>query len=113
MRQAQSYRPRPVHRASRPVPAAGARPGASRSPYRGARNPVLAGVGFLFSAAWWILTLPFRLVFGVLSLAGRMAGVAAGFSLMVVGMALGAGPFYLIGVPLFLIGLLLTLRCLG
>jgi len=74
---------------------------------------VLAGVGFLFSAAWWILTLPFRLVFGVLSLAGRMAGVAAGFSLMVVGMALGAGPFYLIGVPLFLIGLLLTLRCLG
>lgn len=113
MRQAQSYRPRPVHRVARPVSAAGPRPGASRSPYRGARNPVLAGVGFLFSAAWWILTLPFRLVFGVLSLASRMAGVSVGFSLMVVGMALGAGPFYLIGVPLFLIGLLLTLRCLG
>lgn len=74
---------------------------------------MLAGVGFLFSAAWWILTLPFRLVFGALSLAGRMVGVATGFALMVVGMALGAGPLYLIGVPIFLVGLLLTLRCLG
>lgn len=74
---------------------------------------MLAGVGFLFSAAWWLITLPIRLVFGVLSLAGRMAGVAVGFSLMVVGMALGAGPLYLIGVPLFLIGLLMTLRSLG
>ena len=74
---------------------------------------MLAGLGLLFSGVWWILTLPFRLVFGVVSLAGRVTGVAAGFALMVVGMALGAGPLYLIGVPLFLIGLLLTLRCLG
>lgn len=74
---------------------------------------MLGAIEFLFAAVWWVLTLPFRLVFGVLSLMGRMTGVAVGFSLMVVGMALGAGPFYLIGVPMFLVGLLLTLRCLG
>jgi hypothetical protein len=113
MRQAQSYRPRPGHRASRPARATGAWSAAPHPPYREARNPLLTGVGFLFTAIWWILTLPFRLVFGVLSLAGRMVGVAVGFSLMVVGVALGAGPFYLIGIPLFLVGLVLTLRSLG
>ena len=53
------------------------------------------------------------MVFGAISLLGRATGVAVGFALMVVGMALGAGPFFLIGIPLFLVGLLLTLRCLG
>ena len=74
---------------------------------------MLGGVGLLFSAAWWILALPFRLVFGLVSLAGRAAGVGVGFSLMVVGVAIGAGPFYMIGIPVFVIGLLLTLRSLG
>jgi hypothetical protein len=32
---------------------------------------------------------------------------------MVVGMALWAGPLFILGIPLFIIGLLLTLRCLG
>jgi hypothetical protein len=31
---------------------------------------------------------------------------------MVAGIALGAGPLFWIGVPLFIIGLVLTLRCL-
>ncbi|WP_337177840.1 hypothetical protein [Paludisphaera sp.] len=74
---------------------------------------MLAGIGFLFRACWWILTLPFRLVFGLLSLAGRVVGVVVGFAMMVVGVALGASPFYLIGIPIFLVGLLLTLRSLG
>jgi hypothetical protein len=32
---------------------------------------------------------------------------------MVVGMAFWAGPLFILGIPLFIIGLLLTLRCLG
>ena len=35
-----------------------------------------------------------------------------GFSLMVVGMALWAGPLFFVGIPIFLVGLVLTLRCL-
>jgi hypothetical protein len=74
---------------------------------------VLAGLGFLLRACWWLLTLPFRLLFGVVALAGRVVGVIVGFAMMVVGVALGASPFYLIGIPIFLVGLLLTLRSLG
>mgnify|MGYP001091704230 CR=1 FL=1 len=76
-------------------------------------NPLLGLIVGVFSAAWFLLTLPFRLVRGTISLLGRLTGIAIGFTLMVVGMALCAGPFFLIGGPLFLIGLLLTLRCLG
>ncbi len=86
--------------------------GSRREP-RSSGNLVFGTIGFLFTAVWWVVTLPFRLVFGALSLMGRMVGVAVGFSLMVVGVALGAGPFFLIGIPMFLVGLLLTLRCLG
>ncbi len=113
MRQAQSYRPRPSTRASRPHPTAGAWGGPSRFEVRARRNPVAATLGFLFGAAWSILTFPFRLVFGAIALLGRLTGVAVGFTLMVVGMALGAGPFFLIGIPIFLVGLLLTMRSLG
>ncbi|WP_237170485.1 hypothetical protein [Paludisphaera borealis] len=66
-----------------------------------------------FSIVWFVVTLPFRLVIGAISLLGRLTGIAVGFTLMAVGMAFCAGPFFLIGVPMFLIGLLLTLRCLG
>lgn len=76
-------------------------------------NLILTGVGWSFLAVWWILTLPFRLVFGALSLAGRLAGLAIGFALMVLGAALSAGPLYLLGAPIFLVGLVLTLRSLG
>jgi len=69
-------------------------------------------VGFL-RACWYAITLPFRAVFWIIALLGRLTGVILGFSLMVVGMALWAGPFFIIGIPLFIIGLLVTLRCLG
>lgn len=78
-----------------------------------AANPLLSLIGGVFSLAWFLVTLPFRLVMGTISLLGRLTGIFVGFGLMVVGMALCAGPFFLIGGPLFLIGLLLTLRCLG
>lgn len=76
-------------------------------------NPVVALIDAIFSTIWFILTLPFRLVRGLLSLIGRAAGVVIGLTFMIVGAALCAGPFLILGVPLFLVGLLLTLRCLG
>jgi hypothetical protein len=66
---------------------------------------ILAGV-------WFIITLPFRLIFWMIAWAGRLTAVLLGFSLMVVGMALWASPLFFIGIPLFLVGLVLTLRCL-
>ena len=61
---------------------------------------------------WYVVTLPFRLVFWGIAWLGRLTAVVLGFSLMVLGMALWAGPLFFIGIPLFLVGLVLTLRCL-
>jgi hypothetical protein len=84
---------------------------------RDGRPAMMAASGSLavavLRACWYVITLPFRLVFGIIALLGRLTGVILGFSLMVVGMALWAGPFFIIGIPLFIIGLLVTLRCLG
>ena len=66
---------------------------------------VLAGI-------WFIVTLPFRLIFWLIAWAGRLTAVLLGFSLMVVGIALWAGPLFFLGIPLILVGLVLTLRCL-
>jgi hypothetical protein len=66
----------------------------------------------MLAAVWFLVTLPFRLIFWLIAWAGRLTAVLLGFSLMVVGMALWAGPFFFIGIPLFLVGLVLTLRCL-
>lgn len=62
---------------------------------------------------WSAVTLPFRIVVSVVEFLGRLTGVLVGFTLMVLGAALSAGPFFVLGVPVFLVGLLLTLRCLG
>jgi len=66
----------------------------------------------LLGAVWFVLALPFRLVFGTIAWLGRLTGVALGFVLMVAGMFLLAGPLFILGIPLFIIGLVLTLRCL-
>jgi hypothetical protein len=66
----------------------------------------------LLSMLWFLATLPFRLVYLIIAWMGRLTALVLGFSLMVVGMALWAGPFFFIGIPLFLVGLVLTLRCL-
>jgi len=67
----------------------------------------------IMAAIWYLITLPFRLLIGIVGILGRLAGIILGFLLMVVGMALWAGPLFILGIPLFIIGLLLTLRCLG
>lgn len=62
---------------------------------------------------WSVLTLPFRVIAGIVAFCGRMFGVFFGFALMVAGVAFCSGAIYLLGLPLFLVGLLLTLKCLG
>ena len=62
---------------------------------------------------WSIFTLPIRILGWTADLAGRLAGLGVGFVLMVLGVAIGAGPSVAIGAPIFIIGLLLTLRSLG
>jgi hypothetical protein len=62
---------------------------------------------------WAVFTFPFRLVAWVIDLLGRLTGLLLGFALMVLGVALGASSLFMIGIPLFVVGLILTLRCLG
>lgn len=67
----------------------------------------------MLGTLWSVLTLPFRLIAWAVELLGRLVGLILGFALMVVGVALCSGAFLLLGLPVFLVGLLLTLRCLG
>ncbi len=59
------------------------------------------------------LMLPIRILLQAIDWMGRLASLLLGFLLMVVGSAFLAGPLMLFGVPLFLLGLFLTLRALG
>ena len=67
----------------------------------------------MLGVIWTIVTLPVRLIVWVLDFLGRAIGLAIGFALMVLGVAVGAGPSLVLGVPIFVVGLLLTLRSLG
>lgn len=69
-------------------------------------------VGALFGTLWWVVTLPFRLVIGLVEWFGRLTALALGFALMVVGVALWASPLFVVGIPVFVVGLLVTLRSL-
>jgi hypothetical protein len=66
----------------------------------------------LLRAVCFLMALPFRLLFLTIAVLGRITGLVVGFLLMVVGTALLPGPLFLIGIPLLVIGLVLTLRCL-
>jgi hypothetical protein len=66
----------------------------------------------VLSTLWYVITVPFRLVFWTIAWVGRVTAVLFGFCLMVIGIALGAGPLFFLGIPLFLVGLVLTLKCL-
>jgi hypothetical protein len=66
----------------------------------------------LFRLVWFVVTFPFRLVYLTIALLGRLTGLVLGFTLMVVGTAFLPGPLFLIGIPMLVIGLVLTLRCL-
>ncbi len=67
----------------------------------------------MLGVIWTIVTLPVRVVVWVLDFLGRATALALGFALMVLGVALGAGPSLILGVPVFVVGLVLTLKSLG
>ena len=67
----------------------------------------------VFGWIWAVLTSPFRLVGWLVAMTGRLVALLVGFGLMVAGVALVAGSHYAFGIPLFLVGLILTLRSLG
>ena len=74
-------------------------------------NPMVNAV---LEAVWAVILLPFRLLYWLVEILGRVTAFVLGFIMMVVGVALwGAGPLFIIGVPLFVVGLLITLRSLG
>ena len=62
---------------------------------------------------WGILTFPFRAIGWVVALFGRMVALVIGFVLMVAGVAIWAHGLLPVGLPVFVIGLLLTLKALG
>lgn len=63
-------------------------------------------------ALWTVVTLPFRLVGWVVEMLGRLVGVLLGFGLMVVGVALCAASLFILGIPVFVVGLILALKSL-
>jgi len=67
----------------------------------------------MLGVIWSIFTLPIRILAWVADFLSRLTGLGIGFAFMVLGVALGAGPSLAIGLPLFVLGLLLTLRSLG
>ncbi len=69
-------------------------------------------ISVVFGVVWAIATFPFRLVFGVFGLVGRIIAASAGFAVMVAGAALLAGPLGWVGIPVFLLGLIIALRAL-
>lgn len=70
-------------------------------------------LGQAFRGLWSLITLPFRIVVGTIVVVSRLTGLILGFSLMVVGVALCADPFLIFGIPIFLLGLYMTLRNLS
>jgi hypothetical protein len=79
----------------------------------GAAYLLIRSTGNVLTLIWQILTFPFYLLIVIVRFLGRLTGILFGFALMVIGMALWAGPFFIIGIPVFLVGLLISLRSLG
>lgn len=67
----------------------------------------------MFGPLVHVMTWPFRAIVQVIDWMGRAASLVLGFLLMVGGAALLAGPWIVIGAPIFLVGLFLLLRALG
>ena len=70
----------------------------------------MLAIGLTLRMAWAAVVLPFRLIVWVLALLGRLAVLAVGFSLMVFGAALLPSSLFFVGLPVFGLGLVMTLR---
>jgi hypothetical protein len=69
-------------------------------------------IGTVMGALWSVVIPPFRLLARLVELFGRLMALTIGFVLMLVGFALWAGPFAVVGIPTFTGGPLLTVRSL-
>ena len=69
-------------------------------------------VGTVFGTLWSVILVPFRLRIGAVELFGRLVALVLGFILMVLGVAVCAGPLIIVGIPLFVVGLIITMRAL-
>src|SRR5262249_16234901 len=76
-------------------------------------TPLCDRLTTMLSTIWSVVTLPFRLVGLAVEMVGRAMGVLIGFVLMVLGVALCAAQWLPLGLPLFIVGLLVALKCLG
>lgn len=66
----------------------------------------------MFGPIWFVMTLPFRLVFGVIGAVGRMVGMALGMAILATGGAMWAAQLPHFAVPVMVVGGLLTLKSL-
>lgn len=66
----------------------------------------------MIGLTWFVMTLPFRLVFGVIGAVGRMIGMALGILVLATGGAMWAAELPHFAVPVLLIGGILTLKSL-
>jgi hypothetical protein len=62
---------------------------------------------------WYAFTWPFRLLFWTVAWIGRLSASGLGYCLMVIGIAVWTGPFVCLGALMFLLGLIVMLKCLG
>lgn len=67
----------------------------------------------MLGVIWSVFTFPFRMIGLAVELAGRAVGIVLGFVFMVVGVALCAAQWLPLGLPLFVVGLIVVLKCLG
>lgn len=66
----------------------------------------------MFGLAWFVMTLPFRMVFGVIGAVGRMIGMVLGMAILATGGAMWAAQLPHFAVPVMAVGGLLTLKSL-
>ena len=66
----------------------------------------------MFGLTWFVMTLPFRLVFGVISAVGRMVGMLLGVAILATGGAMWAAQLPHFAVPVMIARGLLTLKSL-
>lgn len=64
----------------------------------------------MLSILWSIITFPLRVLAWIVVQLGRLATMILGFILMVAGVAFSAGGINILGIPLFVVGLILTVK---
>ena len=69
-------------------------------------------VSFVLGTFLSVLLFPFHLLFRAMEWLGRLTALILGFMMMVLGVALSVGPAALVGIPLFAVGLIVTMRSL-